>query len=67
MLIEYVDFFIIIIIEINIFNRENLMYFGNVNEVYVIYNFLFLLLFVNILVMGDCMYLKSWMMSMLLV
>lgn len=63
-LIENVAPDAIIITETNIPNRENLTYFGNANEAHAIYNFSLPPLLVNTLVTGDCMYLKSWLMSM---
>jgi sucrose phosphorylase len=54
----------VIITETNIPNRENLSYFGNVNEAHCVYNFSLPPLLVNTLVTGDCGYLKQWMMSM---
>lgn len=54
----------VLITETNIPNRENLSYFGNVNEAHCVYNFSLPPLLVNTLVSGDCDYLRQWMMSM---
>jgi len=53
-----------LITETNIPNRENLSYFGNINEAHCVYNFSLPPLLVNTLVTGDCTYLRQWMMSM---
>ncbi len=53
-----------LITETNIPNRENLSYFGNVNEAHCVYNFSLPPLLVNALISGDCTYLKHWLMSL---
>ena len=63
-LIEYACSDCIIITETNIPNKENLTYFGNVNEAHAIYNFSLPPLLVNTLVTGDCTHLKQWLMTM---
>ncbi len=54
----------VLITETNIPNRENLSYFGNVNEAHCVYNFSLPPLLVNALISGDCTYLKHWLMTM---
>lgn len=54
----------VIITETNIPNRENLSYFGNVNEAHVVYNFSLPPLLLNTLLTGNSHYLKNWLMSM---
>ncbi len=63
-LIEAYDQTAVIITETNIPNRENLSYFGNLNEAHWIYNFSLPPLLLNTLVSGNSHYLKLWMMSM---
>lgn len=63
-LVEHARSDAIVITETNIPNRENLSYFGNVNEAHCVYNFSLPPLLVNTLVTGDCGYLKRWLMSM---
>lgn len=54
----------VVITETNVPNRENLSYFGNLNEAHMIYNFSLPPLMVDALLRGDSEYLKTWMMSM---
>ena len=54
----------VIITETNVPNRENLAYFGNDNEAHLIYNFSLPPLLIHALLSGDCIHLKTWMMSM---
>ncbi|WP_068545848.1 sugar phosphorylase [Thalassotalea crassostreae] len=54
----------IIITETNVPNRQNLMYFGNANEAHAIYNFALPPLLINALTTGNCMHLKTWLMSL---
>lgn len=63
-LIEHVKPDAIIITETNIPNRENLSYFGNFNEAHSIYNFSLPPLLLHALTVGDCRYLKRWLMTM---
>ena len=63
-LIEAYDREAVIITETNIPNRENLSYFGNLNEAHWIYNFSLPPLLLNTLISGNSKHLKHWMMSM---
>ncbi len=63
-LIEHCDPEAIIITETNIPNRENLSYFGNVNEAHCIYNFSLPPLLLYSLASGNCQQLRTWLMSM---
>lgn len=63
-LIEHVKPDAVIITETNIPNRENLSYFGNLNEAHSIYNFSLPPLLLHGLVTGSVTYLKRWLMSM---
>ena len=54
----------VIITETNVPNRENLSYFGNMNEAHMIYNFSLPPLMLDALLRGDARHLQSWMMSM---
>lgn len=63
-LIEHVKPDAVIITETNIPNRENLSYFGNFNEAHSIYNFSLPPLLLHALTIGNCQYLKRWLMSM---
>lgn len=63
-LIEHVKPDAVIITETNIPNRENLSYFGNLNEAHCIYNFSLPPLLLHALVTGSSVYLRRWLMSM---
>jgi len=63
-LVEHAREDALLITETNIPNRENLSYFGNINEAHCVYNFSLPPLLVYTLVSGDCRYLKQWIMSM---
>lgn len=63
-LIEYKCPQTIIITETNVPNRENLTYFGNCNEAHLIYNFSLPPLLIYTMITGNCLHLKTWLMSM---
>jgi len=64
LLIEHKRQDAMVITETNVPNRENLTYFGNVNEAHAIYNFSLPPLLLFTLSSGDCRHLKTWLMSM---
>lgn len=60
LLFDYVIELMILLMEINVLNCENISYFGNWNEVYVVYNFLLLLLILQVFLLGLVKYLNVW-------
>lgn len=54
----------VVLTETNVPNRENLSYFGNLNEAHMIYNFSLPPLVLDALLRGDSQHLMTWMMSM---
>jgi sucrose phosphorylase len=61
---ELINPLAVIITETNVPNRENLSYFGNLNEAHMIYNFSLPPLMLDALLRGDSQHLMTWMMSM---
>mgnify|MGYP005987440579 FL=1 len=63
-LIEHHSDDAIIITETNVPNAENLSYLGNANEAHAVYNFSLPPLLIQVLLSGNCQYLKHWLASM---